>query len=194
MILSKFRRDVDIFHHDPDQFVTQLSSELARYYQDQTEQVKAQAKKQESTERLRNLLIRFYDLSLNKIMWDPQQSSAIWPGFNTLAQGLQMLGEYGIIKHMDELDDLFWSLTHRFSYFLEIAGSQLPMTFYEQVNQDLEAGAVYFLEYQEQDEGIVSKKDTIKDALTLAKARAIAYEQKGVLARPKILQQPRLLR
>jgi len=38
------------------------------------------------------------------------------------------------------------------------------------------------LEFKEQDEGIVSKKETIAEALLKAKARAIAYERSGIIA------------
>jgi hypothetical protein len=192
MILSKFTRDVHIFRDDPDHFVSQLSSDLAHYYHDEAAQKKSIAKKYEATERLRNLLIRFYDLALNKAMWNPHQPGTIWQSFTTLAQGLQLLGEYGIVKHMDELDDLFWSLTHRFSYFLDLAGSQLPLAFYEQVEKDLDAGAVYFLEYQEQDEGITTKKNTIREALALAKTGAIAYEKKAIFSAPINLKARRI--
>jgi hypothetical protein len=184
MILGKFTRSVDLFKREPDTFVSHLAQELAQHYDSEISQVRKAAAKQELVERLRHMIIRFYDTTLGKVMWNPQQPEAVWSSFTTMAQGLQRLGEYNIIKHMDDLDDLLWSLTHRFCYFLDLTGASLPLTFYERVERDLAEKSVYFLEFREQDEGVTSKKSTVLDALAQAKTRAIAYEKKGIISAP----------
>jgi hypothetical protein len=184
LILSKFTRQVDLFKREPDTFVSSLAQELAHFYEGETSRTKKVLEKEESLERLRNIIIRFYDTALGKAMWNPQEPARIWQSFTTIAQGLQRLGEFNIIKHMDDLDDLLWTLTHRFCYFLDLAGASLPLMFYERIEHDLDEKTVYFLEFREQDDGITSKKDTLLDALAHAKARAIAYEKKGIISAP----------
>ena len=104
----------------------------------------------------------------------------IWESVLRIANGLQLLGVHGILDHMDDLDDLLWSLVHRFSFFLDLAGSSLPVSFYEEIESDLAAKVVFFLEAQEQDETIKTKKTILLEALIKAKAKAIAFEQKGI--------------
>jgi len=190
MILSKFTSQINVFRSQPDLFVANLAGDLAAYYHEEATRTKKAFAKQEAMDRLRNLLIRFYELALNKIMWNPQQPDRVWSSFTTIAQGLQMLGEYGIVRHMDDLDDLLWSLTNRFCYFLDLAGSNMPLTFYEEMEKDLESRVIYFLEYREQDEGIATKKDLLSDAIMQAKARAIAYEKKGLISAPIFFKKP----
>ncbi len=184
MIFSKFTKNIDLFKREPDTFVTHLAHDLAQHYSHEIEAVKKASAKQEVIERLRTIIIRFYDTALGKTMWNPQQPDRVWSSFTTMAQGLQRLGEYNIIKHMDDLDDLLWTLTQRFNYFLDLTGASLPLTFYERVERDLAEKSVYFLEFREQDEGVTSKKETLMDALMQAKARAIAYEKQGIISAP----------
>lgn len=184
MILSRFTNHLDTFRLQPDIFISSLAQDLALHYQqEQTKQHKA-ALRAEMTERLRNTIIRMHETILSKVMWSPQNHGSIWPSFKNIAHGLQLLGEYNVANHMDDLDDLYWSLVHRFCYFLELTGGKLPMIFYDQMQKDLEERAVYFLEYREQDEGIRSKKEILMSSIMQAKARAIAYEKKGLLISP----------
>jgi hypothetical protein len=82
---------------------------------------------------------------------------------------------------MDDLDDILWSLMHRFCYFLELTGSVLPLEFYGEIEHDLTNNLVFFLETKEQDEGIITKKETLAQALLQAKTKAYAYEKMGLL-------------
>ena len=50
----------------------------------------------------------------------------------------------------------------------------------ESIEEDLKNNVVFFLEVEEQDEGIKSKKEMIADAIVKAKAKAIALEQNGL--------------
>ena len=126
------------------------------------------------------MIIRFFETTLSKIIWNPNMYEGIWQSVLSIANGLQNLGLRGILDHMDDLDDLHWSLTYRFCFFLDLAGSHLPLEFFDEVENDLDSNVVFFLEMQEQDEGIKTKKEFITDALLKAKTKALAFERHGI--------------
>ncbi len=167
----------------PNAFAQELSFELTNFYKHEAEQIQKAMNRRHEAERLRNLLIRFFETCINKIMWEPKGESP-WRSFGSIAQGIQNLAEYGVIDHMDDLDDLYWSLTHRFCYFLEIAGSVLPPETFVQIENDLDGRAVSFLEFKEQDDDVVSKKDTLLKAIGQAKIRALAFSKNGYRTNP----------
>ena len=184
IILAQFTEHLPEFKEHPDTFITQLSKELANHFQSEYRALTEQQENNVSKERLRQLIIRFYDTAISKAIWNIKAPEGIWQSFTGIAYGLQLLGNHNTINHMDDLDDLLWTLTHRFCFFLDLTGSSLPTTFYEEMEHDLQSKAIYFLEFKEQDAGITSKKEFLIDALIQAKTRAIAFERKGIISMP----------
>ncbi len=181
VILYKFTEHFTRFQSSPETFIEELSHDLASFYKQQEEsQAQALAKnnsKQESLMRLRNMTVRFFELTINKTMWNPITPETIWPSVVALAEGLKGLAQHHILDHMDDLDDLLWTLTHRFCYFVELTGADLPIAFYEKIEEDLVNKTVFFLETKEQDDGITTKKQFIIEALLKGKTRALATQQ-----------------
>ncbi|MBM3886562.1 hypothetical protein FJ364_01415 [Candidatus Dependentiae bacterium] len=187
VILYKFTEHFNTFQTNPDSFIDELAHDLATFYQHQ-EDTKEQLRikrnnKQETLMRLRQMVIRFFELVISKTMWNTFQPETIWTSFTVLANGFQNLAQSHILDHMDDLDDLLWSLVHRFNYYIELTGADLPIEFYEKIENDLINRKVFFLEAKEQDEGIASKKQVLIEGLLRGKARAIA-EKEGLLTRP----------
>jgi hypothetical protein len=181
-LLTKLTDHIKEFQAAPDSFLSTLAEELATYCKQQIDSVQKQAARVETRERLRQITFRLFDTIISKAIWDPKSNENLWKSFIGIANKLQLLGNHGIINHMDDLDDLLWTLTHRFCFFLDLTGAALPVKFYHQVEHDLEHKAVFFLEFKEQDDGIISKKETLAEALLKAKARSIAYERSGIIA------------
>ena len=179
-LLFKFTDHLPEFQEAPNPFLTQLAQEIAQNTIKELDYYKKTIEKNTMLERLRQIIIRFFELALCKVMWDPVAYEGIWQSVITIANNLQLLGDHGIIDHMDDLDDLLWSLTHRFKFFLDLEGSSLPLTFYEEIESDLNGNVVPFLEAEEQDEGIKGKKAFIAEALIKAKAKAFAFEKRGL--------------
>ncbi len=181
-LLTKLTDHIKEFQATPDSFLSNLSEELAQYCKQQTDIAHKQELRIETRERLRQVTFRLFDTILSKTIWDPKTNESIWKSFTSIANNLQLLGNHGIVNHMDDLDDLLWTLTHRFCFYLDLTGAALPVSFYHLVEHDLDNKAVFFLEFKEQDDGIISKKETIAEALLKSKARAIAYEKSGIIA------------
>lgn len=165
-----------------DAFAKSLTSEIVTMIKKEIERTNNEIKQGENRERLRQIIIRLLEIATNKIVWNPKAPDRIWQSFIDLANNLEHCGTRNIIASMDDLDDLFWSLTLRFSFFLDLAGSCLPLEFYEKVEHDLENGTVAFLETPEQDAGITSKKETLTRSLIQAKTKAYAYHKMGLFS------------
>lgn len=184
IILTKFTEGLPEFQQKPDAFVTLVASEIVALVQQESSRVEKLLEKNETKERLRQVVIRFLECTVNKAIWNPRVPEGIWQSFLSIANNLQLFGAYDMITHMDDLDDVLWSLVHRFCFFLDLTGSILPMAFFEEVEHDLANGLVFFLESKEQDAGIKSKKECLAEALIQAKTRAVAYYKNGIFSQP----------
>ena len=179
-ILFKFTDHLTEFQQEPNLFISKLSKDISKIAQKEIDHALKEKEQNEMKERLRNLIIRFLEITFNKLIWDTQSHEGIWESVLSIANNVIRLADYQILNHMDDLDDLLWSLTHRFCYFLNLVGSYLPIEFYEEVENDIANGTAFFLEIEEQDDDIKTKKETILESLVRAKAKAIAFENKGL--------------
>lgn len=183
IILMQLTSHLDQFQKNPDIFVSdvsdQIASELHKHWK--SSQKKA-AVTIEAKERLRMLTGKLLEITLGKLVWSQQLPEMIWASFLNLANKLQMLGANKVIDHMDDLDDLLWTLTHRFCFFLDLTNGTLPLSFFDTVEQQLANKTVYFLEMAEQDKGITSKKETIIAALIKGRMHALTPDRKNVAA------------
>lgn len=184
LILSRLTDHHTQFRATPDLFISNLAHELCSIFQQEQTRVQKEAESQEYRERLRQTVIRFFETTLSKTVWNPKSPESIWNSFVGIGNGLKSLANCNIINHMDDLDDLFKSLTLRFCYNIDLYGAALPLQFFDEVNHDLDHGLVLFLEAEEQDAGIKSKKDELKEHLLQAKTKALAYVQNGIISQP----------
>lgn len=124
---------------------------------------------------LRQITTRFLESMLDKTIWDSSDGIQTWKYFKLIGHQLELLYESHIVGDLDTLNDLIWSLVYRFCYFIELSGSALPLTCYTEMQTELAAGAVDFLNYQEQDDLIRPKIKVLAHALQLGNAKALAY-------------------
>lgn len=185
LLLSRFTKHYDVFQDEPGEFLTKISDSIVETIKKELERnKKSQNQIQEEfemQERLRQTVVKFLELALNKTIWNIKAPEGIWNSFLSIANHIHMLGVNSVVNHMDDLDDLYWSLVHAFTRNLDLFGAHFPLEFYDEVESDLVHDVVYFLEAPEQDEGIKTKKETIIDALAHAKAQAVAYHEHGLL-------------
>ena len=174
--------DAKLNVHQTNPTPSDIVQDIMTMVQQEEQRIQKKASKQAARERLRTVILRFLDLALNKLMWNIDAPESIWQSFLTITQHLQMLGAENIINHLDDLDDLLWTTTHRFCYFIDLFGGRLPLSFFEEIEYDLSNNLVFFLEAPEQDHEITSKKNTIAQALVKAKAKAYAYETQGLMS------------
>lgn len=184
LILSRLTDHHTQFRATPDLFISNLAHDLCSIFNQEQERLKKEVELNEYRERLRQTVIRFFETALSKVVWNPKAPEGIWSSFIGIGNGLRSLATNNVIKHMDDLDDMFKSLTLRFCYNVDLFGGALPLQFFDEVDHDLNNGLVLFLEAEEQDAGIKSKKDEIKDHLMQAKTKALAYLKNGIISQP----------
>ncbi len=181
MMLNAFIERMPEFQKTPDTFITSLSSNVLQIWQKEIDVLRQQHQKTieqaEMRARLRSIVIRFFDLLINKSIWSFQTYEGIWSSFINTTNNLFLLANHSIIDHMDDLDDLQWSLVHRFAWFLDFAGAALPSEFYEEIEADLNNQVVSVLEVPEQDPGITTKKETLLKALAIGRTKSAAQKQ-----------------
>jgi|SaaInlLV_10m_DNA_2_1039722.scaffolds.fasta_scaffold00006_114 hypothetical protein len=165
---------------DPDKFSIKLTEDVNALVRESFEIQREEAEKRDLSEKLRQCVVNFLHVLLNRVLWDENNYEGIWPSFLSIADQLHVLGVKGIITDQDDLDDLWDTLSRRFAWYLDFRGSVLPFEFYKQIEEELNNHVVTFLEIDEVD-GIITRKEILMDALLQAKAKVIAYEQKGIL-------------
>lgn len=175
-ITFRFEKHVKEFEKKPNLFISKLSEEIINVANEEINYLQGNKDKNYMKERFRNLIIRFLEITISKLIWDTKSYHSIWQSVLKISDSIISLANYKIIGHLDDLDDLLWSLTHRFNYFLKITGPLLPPSFYEEVEDDIANGAAYFLEMEELDKGITTKKEILLRTLIQARTKAIAFQ------------------
>lgn len=136
----------------------------------------------EMMHKLRGMIVRFCEMLLSKTVWSRTSYEGLWNSALTIANDIKQLHSSGILDDEDDRDSLEWSLTTRFCYFLDLTGSILPPSLYREIDNDLSARIVPFLETQEQDECIKTKKEVITECLMRNETKARAFQQQGIVS------------
>jgi len=174
MLYDKFLANFSLFKQTPDAFLNDISQEIST-----TMQERAQEKEEEyvDIEQLRNTTLRFLEIGINKLVWSPQDNYKTWESVKTIANQLVQLMEHNIIVDADDLDDLFWSLIHRYCDFLDLTSAHLTTDFFKKVKRDIAENPSILLELEEQEQFVRKKSDHLKHALLTAEAKNRAYER-----------------
>ena len=110
--------------------MTSLAEQIAK----QTNQ--CVTKQNIEVEQLKKDVLRFFEIAANKLVWAAQDDVQVWQVCNRLADECSICLQAKVLPE-DALDDLCWSIIHRFCYFLDLFASSLSIDFYEQILHDL---------------------------------------------------------
>ena len=172
--LNKF----DTFKQKPREFLDTLSHDIVESLQKDTEFITEDI----SIEQLRQSIVRFLESCTSKLVWSPEDHEAIWDSAKKISKQFEVLIDRNIITDSSDLDDLYWSLIHRFCFFIDITGSDLPLEFYEKIRNDIASQQLLLLELDEQEKSIEPKMAHLKHALFNGEARKRAIDN-GIIAR-----------
>lgn len=182
IILGRLNNYTSNLQHRSDESIKPMAQDIAGLVFEEIKKIKNRKADKKTKDRLRFEVIRLFETVVAKTLWNHRSPETVWPSFLSIATGFQRLAACNVIAHMDDLDSSLWALIHRFAFFLDFVGSYLPLDFYKDVETALEDKSVFFLESQEQDEGVKSKKDVLAEALLHAKAKAYAFHKKGIIS------------
>lgn len=169
VLYNRFLHEYDLFKKDPDNFLQDISEQILGLAQDEIE-----------TMQMRNVLMRFLETSIGKLVWSPDESEKVWESTKKIATELTKLAEQMIIEDITELDDLFWSLTYRFSFFTDIFAHNLSEAFYSIVEHDVAQKKLLLVTLEEQQDWLETKSAYLMRMLKRSKAKMLAY-QNGIL-------------
>jgi len=148
------------FKQDPDKFLQELALNTFIL-----------AEEEISIQVLRNSFIKFIDLAINKLVWSITDPLSAWQTTKAIAEKLTELERCNAIDDIEDLDDLFWSLTHRFCFFVDLESHELPLTFYEAIKKELDRQQFLFLDLEEQASFLESKRSCLTRTLLTFEAK-----------------------
>lgn len=150
------------FKQYPEKFLDELTNNLAQvaYYE-------------VSSEMLRQSVTRFLETAIDRLVWSPNDE-ANWDMFKNLSMHVTTLYEQSIIDE-NNLDDIYWSLVHRFNRFMGLMASDLSFKFYQKVKESLETDELPIFALEEQESFMRTKRECFISALLESHARKLAY-------------------
>lgn len=153
------------FKHDPQHFFEDLSLVILDEFHTQSNDIGVI-----SVEELRKTTLVFLEIGLSKLLWKPEDKVDTWKNVKSIAENLALLFENSILIDPDDLNDLFVSLTERYCYFLDIAATDMPLTFYQAVTHDIMSTNPLLLELTEPEDNIEPKAQRLLGSLARAEA------------------------
>jgi hypothetical protein len=176
LIYEAIRYRFDLLKDDPESFMNNLADTI----------VEDLANPNTTTAQdIQNMMIRFLESTLDKIIWDARDQEYVWESVKLIARQLEILFEHNIIAHEKDLNHLYWSLISRFCYFIELSGNQLSLTCCRTIREDVElcASRAPFLLKEEFEEYSIKKVDRLMEIILPHIAQKM-YDE------PEAVQQP----
>jgi len=170
MLYSKFSTDYESFRQDPNEFLHTISTNIVTIAQEEMTQ-----------EQVRQILIRFCEIALSKLIWDPAAHEATWITTKRLAEQLAHLLEYNILDDTNDLEDLHATLLNRYCYFIDITATDMPLSFFTAVKNDIKLNDIVLFALTEQDDILESKLAYMQR--TLIEAETAAYRHQAGISR-----------
>lgn len=178
ILYANFLAKYDMFRKHTHDFFDALSTEIL----DSLHSDIALLNENVSAIELRQSLMRFLEIGTSKLVWSPEDHASIWDSVKTISKQFEALMDTNIIDDANELDDLYWSLIHRFCFFIDVAGQQLPITFFEKVKNEIATEQLLLLELEEQEPVLEAKSKWLMRAVLEGQARKEAAEHGLVLS------------
>jgi len=178
ILYQTFLAKYDFFKKSPQEFFDSLSQDIIETLQHDLPALSDDV----GPDELRHTLVRFLEISINKLIWHPEEHTKIWASVKGISNQLEALMEHNIIDDANDLDDLYWTLIHRFCYFLDLAHADLPIKFLETIKEDIATQQLLLIELEEQEPLITSKRDHLLQAVRAGIARKQAIDKGIVVA------------
>lgn len=177
VLYTSFLSQFDFFKQDPKKFFDSVSREILTSLNYELLGSAQEVQK----EQLRQTLVRFLELCAGKLIWSPEEPNYIWPSVKKTCSHFARFAHDGIMHDADYIDDLYWSLTHRLCFFIDLCNTSLPASFYQTVEKDVLKKNVLLCKLDEQEKVITSKSELLMQTLVAGEAKSRAYQQHGIV-------------
>lgn len=168
-LIKDFSEHFTDFKKNPESFIGNIANKITQQVEQEMELISMQ-----------QTVVRFLEITISKIIWSPYEQEKTWESMQHLCKQFVLLLEKNIINNIDELDDLLWSLIHRYCYFVDLTGSLLAPNFYERVLRDLKNEKLLISIVEEQDDLLKPKILFLKEKIITAQAKALSGSDKKV--------------
>ncbi len=166
LVFNKFSQDFEVCKTNPRLFLDDLSNRII-----------ATTTQEINIELLRQMVIRFLEVGLSKLVWSPRDEEKTWESVKTLSHNLAVLMEHNIISDLNDLDELYWSLLHRYRYFLELNSTAMSISFYETIKHDISSNKILLLDLEEQEPFLQTKSSCLLNTILSQEAKKRLYTQ-----------------
>jgi hypothetical protein len=144
------------FKSNPQTFLTNLSKQI------------------EDAAELRKVLVVFLEVSLNKLIWSPEDQFDTWLATKLIADQLTCLYKRTMIPDLDDLNSLCITLLERYCLFLDVAGSHIDISTFEKIKADIKNCQTPLLYLAEQEDLLETKMQRFTRCLIELEAKARA--------------------
>lgn len=165
ILYSKFSTEYESFRQDPASFLQTLSTDITTIAQEEIVQ-----------EQIRQSLIRFFEVALSKLIWDPSTHEATWITTKKISEQLARLLECNILDDTNDLEDLHTTLLNRYCYFIDITATDMPSSFFTAIKNDIKMNDLVLFALAEQDGIFESKLAYMQRTLIEAETAAYCYQ------------------
>lgn len=165
IVYTKFSTDFNLCKSNPEQFLDDLSKRLV-----------ATTNQEVSMAQLRQIVIRFLEVGLSKLIWSPRDEEKSWESVKKISHNIATLMDQKIIDDVNDVDELYWTLVHRYRYFLELNNSDLPLSFYHKIAGEISGQELLLFKLEEQEPFMQSKANCLLTTLATQEAKRRAAE------------------
>ena len=165
MLYHNFSTEYGSFQQDPNAFLQTISSSITAIAQEEMTQ-----------EQLRQSIIRFCEIALSKLIWDPATHEKTWTITKRISEQLAKLLEYNILDDTNDLEDLYLTLLNRYCYFIELTATDMPASFFAALRKDLTSNDLILFALMQQDDILEPKLTYMQRTLIEAEMTAYRYQ------------------
>lgn len=165
IVYTKFAQDFTNCKTNPEQFLNDL-----------TQRIVTATSQEVSIEQLRQVIIRFLEVGLSKLIWSPKDEEKTWESVKTISHNIASLMEYNIIDDLSDVDALYWTLVHRYRYFLELHSTDMPVACYQKIKNDMVNQKLFLFELEEQESFLPTKLTCLLNTLLTQAGKKQAYD------------------
>lgn len=141
------------FQKSPDAFLEALSEQIAK----KTNEVQTQ--QHVDVEHIKKDILRFLETCISKLIWPPKDVYDAWTAVNEIACQAELFLDKKLLSDVDALDDICWSLIHRFCYFMELSADDMAQEDLIKIIHDIHEEKLLLLQIEEQEDLMSNKKE-----------------------------------
>ena len=129
--------------------------------------------------KLKRLMVHLVENCLAKTLWDCENQELMTTQCLKIGNNLENMHHANIITDQDDLNDMVHMLIDRFIYVVGLAGTNLPISFYEELKKQLNLAS--WMHIAEIEDLVDTKLQKINNAFLTSKIKSHAAEAFGIL-------------